>query len=87
MIERGAGAVIVSAIPPFNNNADEIVRLAERHKIPAMYPDRAYMLRGGLMSYTPDLQEGFQIAVGFVGEILRWDARPQPRGPAALSGS
>jgi len=71
MIERGAGAVIVSAIPPFNNNADEIVRLAERHKIPAMCPGRAYVLRGGLMSYTHDLAEGFQIAVDLVGEILK----------------
>jgi len=71
MIERGASAVIISSIPLFNNNADEIVRLAERHKIPAMCPGREYVLRGGLMSYTFDAQEGFQIAVGLVGEILK----------------
>ena len=71
MIHRGAGAVIISAIPLFNNNADEVVRVAERCKIPAMCPSRAYVLRGGLMSYTPDLQEGFKIAVGLVGEILK----------------
>ena len=71
MIEHGAGAVIISAIPLFNNNVDEIVRLAERHKIPAMYPGRGYVVRGGLMSYTTDLQEGFKIAVGLVGEILK----------------
>jgi putative ABC transport system substrate-binding protein len=71
MIERGAGAVIISSIPLFGSNADEIVRLAERHKIPAMYFGRGYVLRGGLMSYTPDLQEGLQIAVGLVGEILK----------------
>ena len=50
---------------------DEIVTWAERHKIPAMYPDRAYVPPGGLMSYTLDLQEGFQLAVGLVGEILK----------------
>jgi putative ABC transport system substrate-binding protein len=71
MIERGAGAVIVSAIALFNNNIDEIVRLAERHKIPAVYSGRPYVLRGGLMSYTPDLQETLNIAVGLVGEILK----------------
>ena len=71
MIEHGAGAVIISAIPLFNNNVDEIVRLAERHKIPAMCPGRGYVLRGGLMSYTTDPQESFQIAVGLVGEILK----------------
>jgi putative tryptophan/tyrosine transport system substrate-binding protein len=71
MIDRGAGAVIISAIPLFNNNADEVVRLAERYKIPAMCPSRGHVLRGGLMSYTPDSQEGFKIAVGLVGEILK----------------
>jgi len=71
MIERGAGAVIVSGIALFLNNADEIVRLAERHKIPAIYTGRQYVLRGGLMSYTPDFQERFQMAVGLVGEILK----------------
>jgi len=71
MIERGASAVIISAIPLFSNNADEIVRLAERHKIPAIYTGRQYVLRGGLMSYTPDFQERFQMAVGLVGEILK----------------
>jgi putative ABC transport system substrate-binding protein len=70
MIDRGAGAVVISSIPLFGNNANEIVRLAERHKIPAMYPGRGYVLRGGLMSYSSDLQEGFKIAVGLVGEIL-----------------
>jgi hypothetical protein len=30
-----------------------------------------YVLRGGLTSYTPDLQESFKIAVGLVGEILK----------------
>jgi putative ABC transport system substrate-binding protein len=71
MIERGAGAVIVSAIPLFNDNRDEIVRLAERHKIPGMYPGRAYVLRGGLMSYNHNYLEGVEIAVGLVGEILK----------------
>ena len=61
----------IGAIPLFSNNADEIVRLAERHKIPATYPGRLFVLRGGLMSYTPDPQESFQIAVALVGEILK----------------
>jgi putative ABC transport system substrate-binding protein len=71
MIERGAGAVIISAIALFNNNVDEIVRLAERYKIPAIYPGRATVLRGGLMSYNSNAQERFQIAIGLVGEILK----------------
>jgi putative ABC transport system substrate-binding protein len=71
MVDRGTSAVIISAIPLFDNNADEIVRLTERHKIPAMYAGRGYVLRGGLMSYTRDFQEGVEIAVGLVDEILK----------------
>ena len=71
IIGSGAGAVIVSAIPPFANHMDEIISLANLHKIPAMYPSRVFALRGGLMSYSQDPVDSFRIAVGLVGEILK----------------
>ena len=71
IIGSGAGAVIVSAIPPFANHMDEIISLANLHKIPAMYPSRPFAVRGGLMSYSQDLVDSFRIAVGLVGEILK----------------
>jgi putative ABC transport system substrate-binding protein len=71
VIESGAGAVIVSAIPLFGNNLDDVISLAALHKIPAMYPGRAFALRGGLMSYTADLSDNLRIAAGLVGEILK----------------
>jgi ABC-type uncharacterized transport system substrate-binding protein len=71
VIESGAGAVIVSSIPLFGNNLDEVISLAALHKIPAMYPGRLFAVRGGLMSYTEDLSDNFRIAAGLVGEILK----------------
>ena len=39
--------------------SDLIVRLAERHKLPAVYADR---LSGGLISYGPDKVNSFRLA-------------------------
>jgi putative tryptophan/tyrosine transport system substrate-binding protein len=71
--ESGAGAVIVSGIPPFfrPDVLDEIISLAARHKIPAMYAGPAFPVRGGLISYSQDPVDSFRIAVGLVGEILK----------------
>jgi putative ABC transport system substrate-binding protein len=71
IVERGAGAVFVSQIPLFNNNAGEIVNLAALHKIPAMYPNRGYTSRGGLVTYAHDSEDAFRTAVGLVVEILK----------------
>jgi putative ABC transport system substrate-binding protein len=73
IIESGAGAAIVSGIPPFfrSDVLDEIVGLAALHKIPAMYASRAFPARGGLMSYSQDPVDSFRIAVSQVGEILK----------------
>jgi putative tryptophan/tyrosine transport system substrate-binding protein len=71
VIDSGAGAVIVSAIPPFVNSVDEVISLAALHKIPASYPGRGFAVRGGLMSYSEDIADSFRIAVGLVGEILK----------------
>src|SRR5262249_36251853 len=46
-----AGALIVDAFAIAFNNRERIVRLAEQHRIPAIYPQPQYMESGGLMSY------------------------------------
>jgi putative tryptophan/tyrosine transport system substrate-binding protein len=71
IVERGASAVFVSQIPLFNNNAGEIVNFAALHKIPAMYPNRGYTSRGGLVTYAHDPEDAFRVAVGLVVEILK----------------
>jgi putative ABC transport system substrate-binding protein len=56
LVQRGAGALIVSSTPPyFSFNSRKIVGLAARHKIPAIYPYQNYVRDGGLMSYGTDL--------------------------------
>jgi len=72
IVQRQAGALIVGAVPHFTSNSDRIVALAERHKIPAIYPFRVYALRDGLMSYGADIVSAFRhLGVEYVGRILK----------------
>jgi putative ABC transport system substrate-binding protein len=48
-----------------------IIMLAARHKLPAVYIQRAFVAAGGLVSYGPDFVEQFRQAAGYVDRILK----------------
>ena len=50
---------------------DLIIRLAAQHKLPAVYPLRSMVTRGGLISYGPDTVDQFRRAAGYVDRILK----------------
>jgi putative ABC transport system substrate-binding protein len=71
-VQRQAGALIVGVVPHFTYSSTRIVGLAERYKIPTIYPFRIYVIRGGLMSYDADpLDLIRQVGVDYVGRILK----------------
>jgi putative tryptophan/tyrosine transport system substrate-binding protein len=49
-------------------NYAQIIALAEKHGLPAVYPHR---FRDGLISYGPDLPNLFKRAASYVDRILR----------------
>jgi putative ABC transport system substrate-binding protein len=55
-----------------------IVTLAARHKLPAVYSNRAFVTRGGLISYGADFIDQYRRAAGYVDRILKGEK------PAAL---
>jgi putative tryptophan/tyrosine transport system substrate-binding protein len=69
--QRKVAALLVSADPFFNGQRDQIVMLAARHAIPAMYPWREYTSVGGLMSYGAKLSWGYGVIGGYAGRILK----------------
>jgi len=50
---------------------DLIIKLASRHKLPAVYPFRYYAKDGGLISYGPDTLDPIRRAAVYVDRILR----------------
>jgi putative tryptophan/tyrosine transport system substrate-binding protein len=54
-----------------NNHRELIVDLAQRHRLPAIYPFRLFSANGGLMSYGIDNRDVARRAAGYVDRILR----------------
>src|SRR5262245_10156466 len=50
---------------------DLIVKLAARHKLPAVYSDRVFVDTGGLISYGPDYVDLFRRTAAYVDRILK----------------
>jgi putative tryptophan/tyrosine transport system substrate-binding protein len=71
LIEQRASALIVGSFSAFLRNRGKIVELAERHKIAAIYPNRQYVVDGGLMSYAAAGPVSRLIGRNYVGEILK----------------
>src|SRR5262249_31630127 len=53
------------------SHRDLVIRLASRHKLPAVYPFRYYAEDGGLVSYGPDTLDQFRRAATYVDRILK----------------
>ena len=69
---RGAsGGLIALRISEAIAHRDLIIRLAAEHRLPAVYPLRIFVARGGLISYGPDVVYQFHQAASYVDRILK----------------
>jgi putative tryptophan/tyrosine transport system substrate-binding protein len=67
---RNSGLIVLgSALGAFQG--DLIVMLAARHRLPAVYPFRYFVIGGGLISYGPNSIDQYRQAAGYVDRILR----------------
>jgi putative ABC transport system substrate-binding protein len=69
-VARRAGAIIVAPSAVLANDADEIIALAERNKIPAMFERRADVIGGGLIAFGASRTEAWRQCGIRVAEIL-----------------
>jgi ABC-type uncharacterized transport system substrate-binding protein len=68
----GGGALVVLPSQAASSNAEMIVGVASRYKLPAVYPLRSFIVpRGGLISYGVDETDQFRRAAEYVDRILR----------------
>jgi len=71
MTEQRAGALIVDGSPFLFTHHNRVVDLAAKHRLPAMYTFRNYVVAGGLMSYGISLADLWRRAATYVDKILK----------------
>jgi putative tryptophan/tyrosine transport system substrate-binding protein len=65
------GGMIVTASALATRHRDLVISLAERLRLPAVYPYRRFVDDGGLASYGPDFVDQYRQAAGYVDRVLK----------------
>jgi putative ABC transport system substrate-binding protein len=66
-----SAALAVMGSPFFNSNQKQIVDLAAKYRLPAIYNQGEFVVNGGLMSYGPDETEPYKRIASMVDKILK----------------
>ena len=70
LAERGAGAFILGPDPFFFNQRQQLVTLAARYAVPAIYEVREFVEAGGLVNYGANLTEALRQVGSYAGKVL-----------------
>ena len=73
MARERADAFLFIPDPTFNGRRIQLVHLATRHAIPAMYWQREFTEAGGLISYGSSIGDAFRQVGIYAGRILKGD--------------
>jgi putative tryptophan/tyrosine transport system substrate-binding protein len=65
------GGVIITASSPAVTNRDLLLSLAQQFRLPTVSPFRFFATSGGLASYGPAINDGYERAAGYVDRVLK----------------
>ena len=72
-VRERAGALIVGTGALLTNRRKQIIALAARHSLRAIYPFREFAVDGGLISYGNNVPDTFRQGGVYAGRILKGD--------------
>ena len=70
LVQLKAGALVVGADAFFNSRREQLVALASRHQVPAIYEWREFPASGGLISYGTSIAAVYRQVGLYAGKIL-----------------
>jgi putative ABC transport system substrate-binding protein len=70
LVQRQAGALLVGTDAFFISRREQLVALAARHAVPALYDRREFAAVGGLISYGPNTTAVDRQGGIYLGKIL-----------------
>jgi putative ABC transport system substrate-binding protein len=71
MVRERANGVVVASDPVLFGPRSQVVLLAGKNRLPAVYPQREFVDAGGLISYGTNLADQFRRAAIYVDKILK----------------
>src|SRR5262249_23407787 len=75
-VGQGVGALVIQNETMFISHRDEVVKLAARSKLPAVYEDREDAVAGGLVSNGQSIKERYPVLADYTASILKGE-KPQ----------
>jgi putative ABC transport system substrate-binding protein len=71
LVQLHVDALVVGADPFLSGRREQLVALASRHAVPAIYAWREFADSGGLISYGASLTAAFHLVGAYAGKVLK----------------
>jgi putative ABC transport system substrate-binding protein len=71
LVQQGAGALLAASDVVFASRRDQLVTLAARYKLPAIFFQREFTEIGGLISYATDFADAYRQTGVYAGKVLK----------------